>query len=297
LGNSLPYLQPEFISAAKRGKIIRRENISCILTGDILQSSVFILLSIFIMSFTNPLYAQSFSQAKPWMGIVIETKINDGVQIKDTVPETPAAKAGLMAEDIVKKIDGVPMTDAKQLISYIQAKGVGNEVIIDITRAGKDLKIALKLEAKPDDLELIRKSVVGKKIPAFTLDLIENPGSLTAKDLSNKVAVIEFWATWCPACRDSHARLSKFAADRPGIVVLAVSDEEVPELKAYAEKVKPKFTIVRDGSKDFSKQFMVSAIPMTVVVDKTGTITFATLGAGVYLEEAIAHALSLENKK
>ncbi len=249
------------------------------------------------MTLSSPLYAQGFSQAKPWMGIVIETKLNDGVQIKDTVPETPAAKAGLKAEDVVKKIDGVVMTDAKQLISYIQAKGVGNEVVIDINRAGKDMKITLKLEAKPDDLELIRKSLVGKKIPDFTLDLIDKPGSIGAKDLVNKVAVIEFWATWCPACRDSHARLSKFAGDKPGITVLAVSDEEVPELKAYSEKVKPKFTIVRDTSREFSKQFMVSAIPMTVVVDKTGTITFATLGAGVYLEEAIAHALSLENKK
>ena len=259
-------------------------------------SAIILLINIFL--FTTPLHAQGFTQAKPWMGIVIETtKVNDGVQIKDTVPETPAAKAGLMANDVVKKIDGVAMTDAKQLITYIQAKGVGNEVIIDLIRAGKDMKITLKLEAKPDDLELIRKSLIGKKVPEFALDLVEKEGRLTSKDIENKVTVIEFWATWCPACRDSHPRLSKFAADKPGINVIAVSDEDIPELKAYADKVKPKFTIARDTSREFSKQFMVSAIPMTVVVDKTRTITFATLGAGVYLEEAIAHALSLENKK
>lgn len=250
------------------------------------------------MLFATTVHAQGFTQAKPWMGIVIEpTKVNDGVQIKDTVPETPAAKAGILANDIVKKIDGVAMNDAKQLISYIQAKGVGNEVIIDLIRAGKDMKINLRLEAKPDDLELIRKSLVGKKVPEFSLDLVETEGRLTSKDLANKVTVIEFWATWCPACRDSHPRLSKFAADKPNIKVIAVSDEEVPELKAYAEKVKPNFTIARDTSREFSRKFMVSAIPMTVVVDKAGTITFATLGAGVYLEEAIAHALSLDQKK
>jgi len=252
----------------------------------------------FIVSLSNPAYGQEgFSQAKPWMGIVIETSANSGVQIKDTVPNTPAAKAGLLANDIVKKIDGVPMADAKQLITYIQTKGVGNEVILDITRTGKSIKITLKLEAKPDDLELIRKSLIGKKTPEFSLDLVETSGIVTTKDLSDKVTVIEFWTTWCPACRDSHPRLSKFAEDRPGIIVLAVSDEEVPVLKAYADKVKPKFKIVRDKAREFSKKFMVSAIPMTVVIDKTGTISFATIGAGAYLEEAIAYALELDNKK
>ncbi len=262
-----------------------------------MNNSIFIFL-LNLITFTTTGYAQGFIQAKPWMGIIIETtKVNDGVQIKDTVPETPAAKAGLMSNDVVKKIDGVAMTDAKQLISYIQAKGVGNEVIIDLIRAGKDMKIILKLEAKPDDLALIRKSLIGKKVPEFVLDLVEKEGRLTSKDFENKVTVIEFWATWCPACRDSHPRLSKFAGDQPGINVIAVSDEDIPELKAYAEKLKPKFTIARDTSKEFSRQFMVSAIPMTVVVDKTRTIAFATLGTGIYLEEAIAHALSLENKK
>ena len=261
-----------------------------------------ILNLVFLMNLllftTTTADAQGFTQAKPWMGIVIETtKVNDGVQIKDTVPETPAAKAGLMANDLVKKIDGVAMTDAKQLISFIQEKGVGNEVVIELIRAGKDMKITLKLEAKPDDLELIRKSLVGKKVPEFSLDLVEKEGRLTNKDIENKVTVIEFWATWCPACRDSHSRLSKFAADKPSIRVIAVSDEEIPELKAYAEKIKPSFQIARDSSKEFSRQFMVSAIPMTVVIDKISTISFATLGAGVYLEEAIAHALSLDSKK
>jgi peroxiredoxin len=93
------------------------------------------------------------------------------------------------------------------------------------------------------------------------------------------------------------ARLSEFAAQQKDIKVLTVSDEETVLLKAYADKIKPQFWVLQDTSKEFTGQFSVSAIPMTVVIDKSGTIIFATLGAGAYLEEALELAVKEAKKK
>jgi thiol-disulfide isomerase/thioredoxin len=245
----------------------------------------------------GPAAAQGLQQARPWMGIVIENKPGDGVEIKNTVEGTPARNAGLLSGDVIKKVDGKPMTDVRELISYIQSRGVGNEVKVEYVRAGKAMTLTLKLEAKPDELELLRKTLHGRKVPDFSLADIVGGKPFTSKDIAGKVAVIEFWATWCPACRDSHPRLSAFAAEQKDISVLTVSDEETVLLKAYADKIKPQFRVLQDTSKEFSQQFSVSAIPMTVVVDKSGKIIFATLGAGGYLEEALSIAVEESKKK
>lgn len=240
--------------------------------------------------------AQGMLQAKPWMGIVIENKPGDGIEIKNIVEGTPAHKAGLLAGDVIKTVDNKTMTDVKELISYIQSRGVGNEVSVEFLRAGKQQKLTFKLEAKPDELELLRKTLHGKKISEFSLNDVVTSSTLTSKDLAGKVAIIEFWATWCPACRDSHKRLSEFATKNKDIAVLTVSDEETELLKSYADKIKPAFKVLQDAKKDFIPQFSVSAIPMTIVVNKSGSIGFATLGAGAYLEEALEVALK-EYKK
>lgn len=255
------------------------------------------LFTFLFLTVPQQAHSQAMIQAKPWMGIMIETKANEGVKINDVVPGTPAFKAGLKAEDLVKKIDDTQMTDVRQMIAYIQSRGVGNDVKVEFVRAGKVETLTLKLEAKPDELELIRKSLVGKKAPDFKLEVLGAKDPIESKDIAGKVTVVEFWATWCPACISSHGRLSKFAVEHPEIKVLAVSDEELPALTSYAAQAKPKFQIIRDEKKDFVKHFMVSAIPMTVVIDKGGLISFATLGAGSYLEEALNHAVDTAGKK
>ena len=132
---------------------------------------------------------------------------------------------------------------------------------------------------------------MGKPAPKFELDVIEGkePGSL--KSLAGRVVLVEIWATWCPACRASHPRLSEFAAANPEIAVIAISDEDKETLKAYSNRMKPKFTVLRDPDGKATAEWMASAIPMISVIGKDGKVIFATVGAGEDLEEAARVAL------
>jgi thiol-disulfide isomerase/thioredoxin len=256
----------------------------------------FIQTFLILFSFSLCLNAQSFQQAKPWMGIAIGENPN-GVGVNEAIAGTPAAKAGIKRGDIIKKIDSTPMINPKQLIEYIQSKGVGNDVIVELERDNKLVSITLKLEARPDELELVRKKLIGKSFPDFKLATMSGKSHLTKKDIENTVTVIEFWATWCGPCVASHKKLSKFAEDHPSIKILAISNEKIDLVKAYNKKANPKFTILQESDSTIARFFMVSAIPTTAVIDKSGVIRFITIGSGSYQEEALNFALELDKKK
>lgn len=250
--------------------------------------TICVLISFFV-------WGQSIEQVKPWLGISIESKPN-GVGVLNAIEGTPAEKAGLKSGDLIKKIDSIPIKDVEQLISYIRSKGVGNEVSVEFERDKKPMKFAIKLEAKPDEFELVKKKLYGKLLPDFKLEGMSEKKVFTKKDLENKITIIEFWATWCGPCRASHERLSEFAEKNPSIQILAVSYEESELIQKYIKSTKPKFTTVRDSSGELMKFFLVSAIPMSAVLDKQGRVQSLALGGGFYLEEILKTATELNTK-
>jgi len=235
----------------------------------------------------------ALEQAKPWLGVAID-KGDKAVLVKDVLAGTPAEAAGLKKGDQITAVDGNPVAAPEELIRAVQAQGVGNTVTVHYRRGKQEIAQKIRLVARPDQLEMLRAALVGKPAPAFDLTVVKGdlPGKSAA--LKGKVALVEFWATWCPACRSTHARLSAFSRQHKNIAVVAISDEEDAELKAYARTVNPSFTILQDKTHSTQGPWMVTAIPQLAVVDQQGKVIFATVGAGEYLEEALAQAEKAE---
>jgi len=109
---------------------------------------------------------------------------------------------------------------------------------------------------------------------------------------------VEFWATWCPACRSTHPALNALAerqqneGKKPNdtIAIIAISDDSREDIEAYAKALNAKFAFLQDRDQAVSTSWMVSAIPQLVVLDRQGKAVFATVGAGEYLDQAIAAA-------
>jgi thiol-disulfide isomerase/thioredoxin len=230
------------------------------------------------------------------MGISIETT-EKGVFVKQAIPGTPAEKAGLQKGDIVKKIDSSSVQTVEELIQLVQSKGVGNTVNVEFIRENSLKKLSLKLEARPDSTELIKKQLIGKKVPKFTLEQVTSKTNFTEKDLNNQITVIEFWATWCGPCRATHQRLSQFSKENSNIQVIAISSEKMELIKEYLNSTKHNFTTLRDSTESLHLFFMVTAIPYSAVIDQNGVIRSIALGGGFYLEENLKLAVELSKKK
>jgi thiol-disulfide isomerase/thioredoxin len=221
--------------------------------------------------------AGTMQTARPWIGILIGPGTK-GVLIKEVLPSTPAEKAGLKARDEVLSIDGSVVKAEGELIGRVQERGVGQRVTLKVLRSGKDLTIALALEARPDELKMLRDQLLGKPAPPFEL------AGASAASLKGQVVVLEFWATWCGPCRASLPRLGEWQKKYGprGLRVIGISDEDPALVSKFAASKKVLHTV---GSDEKAKAaYRVPAVPMLVVIDRTGVVKHVEIGAGQKLD-------------
>lgn len=123
-----------------------------------------------------------------------------------------------------------------------------------------------------------RQSVDLSKPQLRTLDGKE----LTLEELDAEVLLINFWATWCGPCRKEMPDLEKLqklvAGD--GIRVVALSDDEPEDVRAYLEKHPYDFPFLIDKDSDlyFRMEFPGGVLPVSMVVDKQGRVALVHIG-------------------
>ena len=136
---------------------------------------------------------------------------------------------------------------------------------------------------------------VGTKAPAAALETLDGKPANLSQYIGKSPVLIEFWATWCPNCRELEPTLvkmhEKYGKDVQ-FVGVAVSVNESPTLvKRYAEKHGFTHHILYDRAGDASTAYNVPATSYVVVIDKTGKVVYTGLGGDQNLEAAIRKAL------
>jgi peroxiredoxin len=122
----------------------------------------------------------------------------------------------------------------------------------------------------------------GRIAPDFVLpDLAGRPTRLA--DLRGKVVLVNFWATWCPPCREevpSMAKLNLLMAGKP-FQMLAVSIDEGGKeaVEDFFRKTGTTLPALLDADGATSKLYGVTGVPETFVLDKKGVILKKVIGA------------------
>ncbi len=133
-------------------------------------------------------------------------------------------------------------------------------------------------EAKPPASPSAETGVTpGKSAPRFALDGLDGPK--VAAPVAGKVTVLNFWATWCPPCREELPELDRFARDNPSIAFYAVDIEEpAAKVQAFVKQNGYTFPVLLDVSGGVAQIYRISAVPTTVVIDKAGVVKFRVSG-------------------
>jgi cytochrome c biogenesis protein CcmG/thiol:disulfide interchange protein DsbE len=122
--------------------------------------------------------------------------------------------------------------------------------------------------------------LVGKPAPAFELPRLHQPGqTLSTRDLAGKPALVNFWATWCVACRDEHPVLLRIAGsgDVP-VYGINYKDEQAAALAWLARDGNPYLASGVDLKGATGIEFGVYGLPETFLLDADGTIVYKHIG-------------------
>ena len=126
----------------------------------------------------------------------------------------------------------------------------------------------------------------------FTLD--GRPANLGAY-IGKTPMLIEFWATWCPNCRELRPTMDAMAkkyGKQVQFVGIAVSVNENPErVKKFVAKYDLPGVNFFDTNGDATDKYAAPATSYVVVVNRAGKIVYTGVGGKQDLEAAIRKAL------
>jgi thiol-disulfide isomerase/thioredoxin len=174
-------------------------------------------------------------------------------------------------------------------------------LVADFTGAHIDAAVDPKAFAfeVPKDAEIVTffipphtAQLLSKKTPAFQfVDLDGKP--VTPESLAGKVAVLDFWATWCGPCKQSMPILEQVYEkykDNPKVAFYAVSvdqpqvtNEEVAKVMADLKVTIP---VLRDPEQT-SGLFKFTGIPTTFILGADGIVQDYETGGNPKLAEAL----------
>jgi len=88
----------------------------------------------------------------PGLAAMLKLPRDEGVILADVIPGRPADTAGLQAGDIVLKLDGKPMENARQLMVNLYSKPIHGIAEIQVLRASETLTKRVVILERQDDL-------------------------------------------------------------------------------------------------------------------------------------------------
>ncbi|ADV66800.1 TlpA family protein disulfide reductase [Deinococcus maricopensis] len=117
--------------------------------------------------------------------------------------------------------------------------------------------------------------LVGKAAPNFTLKDL-NGNTVTLASLRGRPVLLNFWASWCPPCRNEAPLLSDVARQQraQGLAIVGViyADDNVSALRDFIGEYNLAYPNVRDPGSRIAIDYGVAAVPETFFIDKTGVI-------------------------
>lgn len=182
----------------------------------------------------------------------------EGDQGKETLQAVTSTLEDALRQHPVADASGSPSDE------YVELASLATYEHVNVSMANAQYREALaKLRldtARRDRINFVLTGLDGQK--------------WALRDLRGKVVLVNFWATWCPPCRkempDLDALYKKYKSQ--GFVVLAISDEQAPAIKAFLEKHKVSYPILLDPGDVVHKRFDVMGIPKSYLYDRDGKL-------------------------
>jgi len=145
--------------------------------------------------------------------------------------------------------------------------------------------------------------LMGEPAPDLTLPIAAGaePGGQTKlklSDMAGQVVVLDFWASWCGACRQTSPILNELKdefADQ-GVAFYGINVESIDRqrLEAAHADFGTQFPTLQDRSGTIQRRYAIRMLPTVIVVGQDGRVRWASTGvpSEMRLRGAISEALN-----
>lgn len=121
------------------------------------------------------------------------------------------------------------------------------------------------------------------KVPNFALENIDGDYVELNSLLGKGPILIAFWATWCKPCIEELQHFQKIynEFEKDGLQILAIStdsEKSVAKVKPFIKTKKYSFPVLLDTNSEVARDYYATAMPFTVILDKSGKVVYSHLG-------------------
>ena len=133
------------------------------------------------------------------------------------------------------------------------------------------------------------------KVPAPDFTLTDTDGKLhRLSDYQGKAVIINFWATWCPPCREEIPSMNRAwqALQKEGVVLLAINvGEDEDTIFVFTADYPADFPLLMDESGTVIAEWPVKGLPTTYVIAPDGTLAYRAIGGRAWDDETLLDAV------
>lgn len=123
---------------------------------------------------------------------------------------------------------------------------------------------------------------VGLYAPSLEITDEMTGRKLTTGDLKNKVLFVNFWASWCPPCREEMPSIESLFKDMFGNekfqMITILYKDPYQDGTAYMKQNGYTFPVYSDSNGITARNFGVTGVPETYIIDKKGILKKRVLG-------------------
>jgi peroxiredoxin len=135
-------------------------------------------------------------------------------------------------------------------------------------------------------------ALIGAAAPDFVLHAVRG-GNVRLSEHRGEVVVLSFWSSRCSVCRTQLTALNRSLAtyQSAGLAIYGVGvDDEPAKALSFAKSAGVNFALLLDPGKSVSRSYQVDNLPMTVLIDRNGTVRnvlrdYGAASNGLYLQE------------